>query len=372
MNLAQRVWEAGGVDQARLLLDRHRPKPGESDLRDFEWYFLDRLCRAELFTLRHPQAVYSVAYSPDGKRLASGSWGGPMAPSEVRVWDAQTGQKLLSLQGHRDPIWSVAYSPDGKRLASAAHEEVKVWDAQTGQELLSLKHIGFITNIAFSPDGKRLASCGGTRDANRKASVAGSLKVWDVQTGQEIIALKGHTDRVISVAFSPDGKRLASASNDKTLKVWDAQTGKALLYLKAHTGTQALGGGNYVAFSPDGKRLASASDEKTVTVWDAQTGREVLTIKGGYTSVAFSPDGNRLASASDRGVKVWDAQTGEELLSLKAHTGRGIFGGGNCVAYSPDGKRLASCGDRTVKLWDAQKTIQEPLTGYDQKLWLAG
>src|SRR5437660_912214 len=160
MILAQHAWEAGGHERVRELLEQHRPKPGENDLRGFEWNYLYRLCHAELLTLRHTYFVNSVAYSPDGKRLASGSWEGtPTAPSEVKVWDAQTGQELLTLKGHADPIKSLAFSPDGKRLASAGRGAklqwvVKVWDAQTGQELLALK--GGNGGVAFSPDGKHL------------------------------------------------------------------------------------------------------------------------------------------------------------------------------------------------------------------------
>jgi WD40 repeat protein/serine/threonine protein kinase len=329
MNLAQHAWEAGGAERVEELLEQHRPKPEESDLRGFEWYYLHRLCHSDLLTFKgHTSHVNSVAYSPDGKRLASAS-------SEVKVWDAQTGQELLTLKGGST---SVAFSPDGKRLASGS----KVWDALTGQELLSLK--GRTSGgVAFSPDGKRLAG----------ESADNTVKVWDAQTGQELCTLKGHTEEVNSIAFSPDGKRLASASIDNTVRVWDVQTGQEVLTLKGHT-VEVLS----VAYSPDGKRLASASDDDTLKVWDAQTGRELLSFQGSYDSLAFSPDGKRLASASDdHMVRVWDAQTGQELFSLKGHSGQV-----NSVAFSPDGKRLASASaDKTVKVWDAQ-TGQKPLT----------
>jgi WD40 repeat protein/serine/threonine protein kinase len=335
MNLAQHAWEAGGPERVRELLEQHRPKAGESDLRGFEWDYLFRLSHADLLTLKTGGGI-SVAYSPDGKRLASG---GSAREGLVKVWDAQSGQELHALE---DAGYDMAFSPDSKRLATTGKSEVKVWDVQTGQLLLKFKK-EFDWGLAYSPDGKRLASPGKSE-----------VKVWDAQTGQELLALKGHTERVNSVAFSPDGRRLASASNDKTLRVWDAQTGQELLALKGHTD-----GLESVVFSPDGKRLASASDDKTVKLWDAQTGQELLSIKGHtgeVRSVAFSPDGKRLASgAEDKTVKVWDAQTGQELGVLKGHN-RAV----SSTVFSPDGKRLASASyDWTVKVWDVQ-TDQKP------------
>jgi eukaryotic-like serine/threonine-protein kinase len=204
-------------------------------------------------------------------------------------------------------------------------------------ERLRLKgHTNVVTGVAFSPDGKRIAS----------ASHDETLKLWDTANGQELLTLKGHTSAVAGVAFSPDGKLLASASHDKMVKIWDAANGQELLTLKGHTGS-------CVTFSPDGKRLATASVDATVKLWDATNGRELLSLKGHtgpVSCVTFSPDSKRLATASfDGTVKLWDATNGQELLTLKGHTSD-IWS----VAFSPDGKRLASASyDRTVKLWDA-------------------
>ena len=198
--------------------------------------------------------------------------------------------------------------------------------------------------MAFSPDGKRLGS----------ASDDETVKLWDVASGHELRTLKGHTGRVWSVAFSPDGTLLASASDDETVKLWDVASGRELSTLEGRAGWVWS-----VVFSPNGMQLATAGDDGTVKLWDTAGGQALRTLKG-HTgrvwSVAFSPDGMRLATAGDdETVKLWDTASGQELRTLKGHLGPVLS-----VAFSPDGMRLASAGDdRTIRIWDARPMTQE-------------
>jgi eukaryotic-like serine/threonine-protein kinase len=341
MNLAHNAFEAGAPGRLRELLAQHRPQPGEPDLRGFEWHYLNRLFPADLLVLKHPSRAISVAYSPDGKRLATTSLGtGDGTGPTLTVWDAQAGAKLFSHTGIHGQS-TVTFSPDGKRVASNG----KIWDAETGQELLSLSRRNPFSRMAFSPDGKRVAT-GSLGD--------GQIAIWDAQTGERLLPLEGSSSQIRGMAFSPDGKRLACASAGKTVKLWDAESGQLLQTLQlAHN---FLG----FAFSPDGKRLASASDDKTVKLWDALSGNEIRTLRG-HTSivfnVAFSPDGKRLASASDDStVKVWDVESGDELFALRGHA-QAVRG----VSFSPDGQRLASASeDGTVKVRKAN-AVQKAL-----------
>ncbi|HEX3525512.1 MAG TPA: WD40 repeat domain-containing protein, partial [Thermoanaerobaculia bacterium] len=231
----------------------------------------------------HKDRVFSVAFSPDGKLLASAS-----GDKTIILWDVGNRKPLTTLVGHKGDVYDVAFSPDGKRLASASQDKtVILWDVDSRNPLATLEgHKDVVYSVTFSPDGKRLAS----------ASFDKTVILWDVDSRSPPATLKGHKDGVFGVAFSPDGKLLASASGDKTVILWDVDNRSPLATLEGHEGAVSS-----VAFSPDGKRLASASVDKAVILWDVDSRKLLATLewhKDGVTSAAFSPDGKRLASTS--------------------------------------------------------------------------
>ena len=303
----------------------------------------------------HTQIIYSVAYSPDGKQIASGSG----HYTGLRIWDAATGAPLHRLQGHTRSIYSVAYSPDGTRIASGSDDRtVRIWDAATGEQVGEplQGHTDMVNSVAYSPDGTRIAS--GSADT--------TVRIWDAATGVQVGApLQGHTRSVNSVAYSPDGTHIVSGSWDTIVRIWNAATGGLVRTLAGHTDYV-----NPVAFSPDGKRIVSASDDRTVRIWDASTGLQVGEPLAGHTdwvtSVAFSPDGKRIASGSrDYTVRIWDASTGVQVGEpLQGHT-REVFS----VVYSPDGKQIASgSADRTVRIWgESAKQLDERIKRWSRE-----
>jgi WD40 repeat protein len=339
--LAHRELSADNLGEAQKLLDACPPK-----LRQWEWYYLQRLCRVEPVTIRDQKdGVYSVAFSPDGQRFASARGDGT-----IGLYDVNTGEEIQSLHGHTDYVFSVTFHPDGIHLASASKDRtVRVWDLRTGKEVFHCDghrgdYLGAAYGVAFSPDGERLAA-GGEK---------GMVSIWNVSDGQKLLDLPGHEQMAMCVAFSPDGRLLASGTREGFLRIWDPRTG-VLLRPRFRAHEKRIGA---VAFSPDGRYLATASLDRTVKIWDVPTGKCLYTL-GGHTSfvagLAFSRDSRRLSSTgADKMVKIWDPESGQEILNLRGHTDWC-----RCVAFSPDGRRLASASiDGTVRIWDAT-----PLTG---------
>jgi WD40 repeat protein/tRNA A-37 threonylcarbamoyl transferase component Bud32 len=346
IGLADQKWFSAEVAEAERILDACPVR-----FRFWEWGYLKRLCHLELRTLRSRAAgVLSVAYSPDGKQLATGGNGA------VEIWDPAAGLRLRELKAPAAGlVLAVAFSPDGRSLATGSGDGVaRLWDAATGRESAAFRgHSGPVTSVAFSPDGTQLAS----------ASLDGTVRLWGTASGRSLVTLVGHSERFRCLAFSPDGKRLAMGSADRTVKIWDAE-GRRSLALRGHAdGVRCL------AFSRDGKWLATGGDDATVVIWDIRGGSEVMRLRahsGGVSAVAFSPDGRRLATASDdKTAKIWDVPTGLLLVVYRGHSEGPVtlaIGPDRrqsvtlsiCLAFSPDGRRLATGSiDGTLKIWDA-------------------
>jgi WD40 repeat protein len=306
-----------------------------------------------LFTMHFPPAFSrgggneadSVTFSPDGKRLAIGTF-----LNDVQLWDASTGQQLTTFQGRSLPGKRLVYSPDGRNLVITGVRP-EFFDAVTGRKIGSVSVSGSeISDVAFSSDGKRFAA--GVRD--------GTVKMWDRRNGRELLTLRGHSSTVYSVAFSPDNKLVATASKDRTARVWDAATGQQLLTLD----TFPVGRAQSLAFSPDSSRLAAVGSAGIIRVWDATSGQEVLALQGhgqDVMAVAFSPDGRKIASAgADRTARIWDVASGQETMTLRGHSNSVAS-----VAFSPDGKRLATASwDGTARVWDIARGESLVLQGH--------
>lgn len=295
-------------------------------------------------------SVRSVAFSPSGNLLATGSG------DITKLWSTSSGELLTTLTGHSNSIRSVAFSPDGRLLATGSRDKTaKLWDADSSKLITTFNgHSGIVTSVAFSPDGKHLVA--GSYDS--------TVKLWDVDSGKLLLKLTGHFGQsffALSVAFSPDGKLLATGCSDNTAKLYDTDsgnrpptptgkfyaiiTGKLLDIITGHTGII-----NSIAFSPDGKMLATGSFDNTAKLWDADN-RECLTTfhhTDTVYCVAFSPDGKLLATGSlDNTAKLWDTESGKCLATLP-----GYRVSVNSVAFSPDGKLLALGSDgNTTEVW---------------------
>ncbi|GJJ74193.1 hypothetical protein EMPS_06551 [Entomortierella parvispora] len=343
----------------------------------------------------HTDTVCCVAYSPNGQQIVSGSW-----DRTIRLWNAHTGTPGLAMRGHTAYVVSVMFSPDGQKIASSSWDEsVRLWDAKTGAPGPVLSgHSDSVPSIVYLPNGRHLASGGedGTvrlwsmqkttsrpdfrghitsalhvkfsPDSLQVAATDGKIgRLWDARTGIPGHALKGHTDAIWSIIYSPNGQQVATASLDKTVRLWNVKTGKLEEILSGHS-SYIMG----LAYSPDGQQVATAGGDTAVRVWDVQTGECEFNFRGhtnGIYWLAFSPDGQYVASSSlDTTVRLWCVKEGGNDMVLKGHTSTAVR-----VGYSPNGQQIVSVSmDKTARLWDATTGAAGPvLSGHTGPVWCA-
>lgn len=281
----------------------------------------------------HEEIVTSAAFSPDGKKIVTGSQDGT-----ARVWNADGSGTPVVLRGHEIDVSSVAFSPDGTRIVTGSGDRTaRVWNADGfGTPVVLRGHDANILSVAFSPHGKKIAT----------GSIDGTIRIWNADGSGTPLVFDGHASWVTSVAFSPDGQKIATASGDETARIWNADGSGTPLVLTGHS--------NYVssvAFSPNGKKIVTGSWDQTVRIWNADGSGDPLVLRGhanAVSSVAFSPDGSKIATGS-RSVGIWNADGSGVPRELQGH-GNMVF----AVAFSSDGKKIVTGHwDHTARIWDA-------------------
>ncbi len=335
--------ETAGAEVAALVLAHPAAAEPEIDLgagataeQGFapeEWAQKITLCN----TIKaHSNIVYSVAISPDGQTIVSGS-----RDYTIKVWDILSGECIRTLKGHLGWVHSVAIAPDSQAIVSGSDDNtIKIWSLNSGQLLRTLKgHSDWVKSVAIANDGETLVS----------GSYDGTVKVWSLNAGQLLRTLKGHSGRVNCAAIAPDGEIAVSGAEDKTLNVWNLKSGECLRTLKGHSDSVVS-----LAIDRDGETLVSGSYDNTLKVWNLRTGEVRSTLKRHshwINCVAIASESHTAISASaDKTLKVWNLDTGRSLRSLKGHS-NSVFS----VAISPDGLAFVSGSyDGTLKVWQIQ------------------
>jgi WD40 repeat protein len=296
-----------------------------------------RLSEIRRFT-GHGDWVMAVAFSPDGRRAASGS-GYPSNKNDntARLWDIESGKEIRAFRGHTLPIEGVAFTPDGRQLLTASHDyTLRLWDVETGDPVRTFAgHKLWIKCVALSRDG--LLAISGADDK--------TARLWDVDSGKEIGRLD-HEKSVLAVAFSPDGRQFLTGGHENILRLWDVKTQKEVRRFLGHTGSIRS-----AVFSADGRRALTGSLDKTVRLWDVSNGKEIRRFEGHsgeVHGVAFTPDGRSILSASvDGTLRLWDADSGKELSRFDGRKDSIL-----ALAVSANGQfALTGCVDRTLSLW---------------------
>ena len=306
--------------------------------------FSNALLKGSLF-MEPLCTVLDVKFSPDDRLIAAAT-----ARGYIKLWDTASDVQVMTLKGHTNWIRSIAFTPDGKRLVSAGDDRtIRIWDLTSGELEKTIKGgLGRVRSLSISPDGKHVASVGtsGTEETDRYEA---AIKQWDLSTGTCIQTIGSkHTDWILSVAYSPNGQRIATGCRDSSIKIWDAVTGELIKTNQYHVGRV-----NTVAFSPDSQLLASAGDDKVACLYDLGSNQVVHKLKGHIDvirTICFSSDGRFLVSGSyDESIKLWDIESGRLFRTLLGHSNWV-----RAVSFSSDNRLLASgSDDQTLKLWEA-------------------
>jgi WD40 repeat protein len=293
----------------------------------------------------HGRYVDSVAFSPDGNYVLTGS-----DDKTARLWEAASGKQQLVFMGHQKRIRSVAFSPDGSKILTGSQDNTaRLWEATSGKMLVTFEgHTSFVYRAVFSPDGNYILT--GSEDK--------TARLWETYSGKCLVVFAGHTDAIRGVAFSPDGRYVLTGSSDGTAHLWNTYSGNSLVAYEGHS--RALRG---VTFSPDGRQVLTGSLDNTARLWEAMSGKTITVFEGHSENVrvvAFSPDGCYvLTGSADNTARLWEAMSGKTVAVFEGHSGA-IRG----AAFSPKGGRiLTGSEDSTARVWLIERSKTPPISG---------